>query len=132
MKYTLFAVLCWSLLLVGCEGGRNPVDGVVVYDFDFDLDPDVDVDVGGGGSGGSGGGGGFGGSPPGTLPPAGSVACNVAELGGLRQLSFFRDARQKKLLELAGFGGLSLDGAATLMLWRHPRTMKAIWLNMIV
>ena len=54
MKYTLFAVLCWSLLLVGCEGGRNPVDGVVVYDFDFDLDPDVDVDVGGGGSGGSG------------------------------------------------------------------------------
>ena len=36
----------------------------------------------------------------------------MAELGGLHQLSFFRDARQKKLLELAGFGGLSLDGAA--------------------
>ena len=114
MKYTLFAVLCWSLLLVGCESGRNPVDGVVVYDFDFDLDPDVDVDVGGGGSGGSGGGGGggFGGSPPGTLPPRGSVACNTAGLGGLHQLSFFKDARQKKLLELTGFGGLSLDGAA--------------------
>ncbi len=113
MKYALFLLVFWSLFpLVGCESGRNPVDGVVVYDFDFDLDPDVDVDLGGGGSGGSGGGGGFGGSPPGTLPPAGSVACNVAELGGLHQLSFFRDARQKKLLELAGFGGLSLDGAA--------------------
>ena len=114
MKYTLFAVLCWSLLLVGCDSGRNPVDGVVIYDFDFDLDPDVDVDVGGGGSGGSGGGGGggFGGSPPGTLPPRGSVACNTAGLGGLHQLSFFKDARQKKILELSGFGGLSLDGAA--------------------
>ena len=60
MKYALFAVFCWSLLLVGCESGRNPVDGVVVYDFDFDLDPDVDVDFGGGGGGG--GGGGFGGN----------------------------------------------------------------------
>ncbi|MDG2195974.1 MAG: hypothetical protein P8O70_03640, partial [SAR324 cluster bacterium] len=86
------------------------MDGVVVYDFDFDLDPDVDVDVGGGGGGGSGGG--FGGNPPGTLPPRGSVACSVSGSGGLHQLSFFRDARQKKLLELAGFGGLSVDGAA--------------------
>ena len=34
--------------------------------------------------------------------------------GGLDQLSFFRDARQKKLLELAGFGGLSVDGAANI------------------
>ena len=64
MKYALFLLVFWSLFpLVGCESGRNPVDGVVVYDFDFDLDPDVDVDLGGGGSGGSGGGGGFGGSP---------------------------------------------------------------------
>ena len=55
MKYALFLLVFWSLFpLVGCESGRNPVDGVVVYDFDFDLDPDVDVDLGGGGSGGSG------------------------------------------------------------------------------
>ena len=52
MKYALFLLVFWSLFpLVGCESGRNPVDGVVVYDFDFDLDPDVDVDLGGGGSG---------------------------------------------------------------------------------
>jgi len=114
MKYALFLLVFWSLFpLVGCESGRNPVDGVVVYDFDFDLDPDVDVGVGGsGGGGGGGGGGGFGGNPPGSLPPRGSVACSVSGSGGLHQLSFFRDARQKKLLELAGFGGLSLDGAA--------------------
>ena len=42
MKYALFLLVFWSLFpLIGCESGRNPVDGVVVYDFDFDLDPDV-------------------------------------------------------------------------------------------
>ena len=108
MKHSLFLIICWSLLfLVSCDNGRNPVDGVVIYDFDFDFDVDVDVDLGGGG-----GGGGIGGNHPGALPPEGTVTCNVAGMNGLNQLSFFRDARQKKLLELAGFGGLSLDGAA--------------------
>jgi hypothetical protein len=46
MKYILLAMVCWSLflLLASCDNGRNPVDGVVVYDFDFDLDPGIDVD----------------------------------------------------------------------------------------
>ncbi len=138
MKYALILIICCCLfILVGCESGRNPVDGVVVYDFDFDLDPDVDVDLGGGGGGG-GSGGGFGGNPPGTLPPRGSVACNTAGLGGLHQLSFFKDARQKKLLEMAGFGGLSLDGSANAYvvetstnneskLVKYDRSGKHVW-----
>ena len=39
MKHSLFLIICWSLLfLVSCDNGRNPVDGVVIYDFDFDVD----------------------------------------------------------------------------------------------
>ena len=38
MKSALFLLVFWSLFpLVGCESGRNPVDGVVVYDNATDV-----------------------------------------------------------------------------------------------